>query len=314
MKKYLLISIQGTVAHISWFAIITYSLVFMGLYLTTGILSENPKDLLIVYLVSIVGSIIMGFLVPLEISLVSLCLHEKRNTKTRTGPWHALALPDHLPRVSVRAEVRITPDGKQHNALAFKRQGKRAVKRIKCVHVVITTLSLEEVEAKTDAELAVVSSEYKPVLLPMEEHYFALNSYAQGIAEWGVGAIYQTLLESPTLSVGFNDIMSAQFERVLYLLAPDVLKWVWDEIITPFLCETDFQSALSGLQKMTRATGENVLFRMAYRQLNVERAERLAERFFFPDFRTEWETVRKQTVQTFFRTGRISEWIWKRGA
>ncbi len=72
-----------------------------------------------------------------------------------------------------------------------------------------------------DEELA-RSPAHRPVKLPAEEQFFALNSYVAGIADVGIRGMFTIAREDGSLPIGFNSVMQSQILRALLRLTPAV--------------------------------------------------------------------------------------------
>ncbi len=72
-----------------------------------------------------------------------------------------------------------------------------------------------------DEELA-RSPVHRPVKIPAEDQFFALNSYVAGIAEVGIQGMFTIAREDGYLPIGFNSVMQSQILRALLRLTPTV--------------------------------------------------------------------------------------------
>jgi hypothetical protein len=111
----------------------------------------------------------------------------------------------------VKAQLRKRPQLR----IMFRTGGKEA--SVECVRLAMYPGPLGSFPL--DEELA-RSPAHRPVKLPAEEHFFALNSYVAGIAEVGIGGMFTLAWDAGSLPVGFNSVMQSQILRALLRVAP----------------------------------------------------------------------------------------------
>jgi len=131
--------------------------------------------------------------------------------------WHPLPNDPDLFAVGVEigARVRLQLRRRPQLRIVFRIGGKEA--SVECVRLAMYPGPLGSFPL--DEELA-RSPAHRPVKLPAEEHFFALNSYVAGIAEVGIGGMFTLAWEAGPLSVGFNTVMQSQILRALLRVAP----------------------------------------------------------------------------------------------
>ncbi len=143
----------------------------------------------------------------------------------------------HALGVVIGARVNITP--RVQNRIVFKRDRKEA--EVTCIHAAITSITTEEImnldlEADDTIREFARTTENEPVKLSPEEHFAALKSYVQGIAEMGIGnvtmASYASETINPqTLPFGFNSAMQTQIFRCLNTVAPSAFKSILRDLL-----------------------------------------------------------------------------------
>ncbi|OLS14186.1 MAG: hypothetical protein RBG13Loki_2197 [Promethearchaeota archaeon CR_4] len=144
--------------------------------------------------------------------------------------WHQLPNDPDLFAAGVEIGARVTPQLRRRPQLriAFKTGGKEAT--VECVRLAMYPGPLGSFPL---AEELARSPAHRPVKLPAEEHFFALNSYVAGIAEIGIGGMFALAWEAGSLPVGFNTVMQSQILRALLHVAPaaaiNLYLWVSDK-------------------------------------------------------------------------------------
>ena len=114
----------------------------------------------------------------------------------------------------------------------FKRKEIEA--EVSCVHTAVSEISLQKARELIDGNeqrFIELSKSYHQNLVTIapEDHFAALKSYVQGIAEVGLGnmmitSYYSTTLNPTTLPFGFNSHMQSQILQCLNRLAADAIK------------------------------------------------------------------------------------------
>ena len=127
---------------------------------------------------------------------------------------HWLDAPLRVAGVKMSAVVKKSYFGGINNRIVFEKGGKKSY--VPCVHTIIYTATLSELPP--DAELAQISTEMRPVKLPVEEHFFALSSYVQVIAEFG---LMWCLTHQSQVKFGFNYMLSQQILRAIRSITPE---------------------------------------------------------------------------------------------
>ncbi len=120
-----------------------------------------------------------------------------------------------------------------HNRIIFRRGNNEA--GVYCTHTVVykgtfedAITLVEEMSAEADQEVPTQKQRVGPqgfANLPPEEHFVALRSYAQSIAEMGISNLIRTAFfaDNPTTegnAFGFNSAMQSQIVEALRSIAP----------------------------------------------------------------------------------------------
>ncbi|HMF30035.1 MAG TPA: hypothetical protein VKK79_01370 [Candidatus Lokiarchaeia archaeon] len=133
--------------------------------------------------------------------------------------------------VTISARVTFSA-GNSVNNIVFKRDKSEQI--VSCVHTAVCNLPADRL-AEMMSRLEENPGEYaipveeQQVKLPPEEHFVALNSYVDGIAQTGIAnmlnaSYYSEKLNPETLPFGFNSAMQKQILTVLKQLAPDATR------------------------------------------------------------------------------------------
>lgn len=156
------------------------------------------------------------------------------NGKFRYERLFPLTQDPPLEAVGIRMLARVDFTGSQsHNRIIFRCGNNEA--GVYCTHTVVYMGSFEEAMTLVE-EMSGEGEQEKPVVrqrigpqviavLPPEEHFVALSSYAQSIAEMGISALIQTAFfaDNPTTegnAFGFNSAMQSQIIEALRSIAP----------------------------------------------------------------------------------------------
>ncbi len=133
--------------------------------------------------------------------------------------WYPLPNDPDLSAAGVEIGARVTAELRRRPQLriVFRIGDKEA--RVECLRLAmypgpLGSFPLEEELARSPA--------HRPVKLPAEEHFFALNSYVAGISEMGIRGMFTIAREDGSLPIGFNAVMQSQILRALLRLTPAV--------------------------------------------------------------------------------------------
>jgi hypothetical protein len=133
----------------------------------------------------------------------------------------------------VTISARVTfQGGNSSNNIVFKRG--KAEQIVTCVHTAVCNLPPERLAEmlktyeENPGEFAIPIEE-QSIRLPPEEHFVALKSYVDGIAQTGIAnmlnaSYYSSKLNPQTLPYGFNSAMQKQILAALKSLAPEATK------------------------------------------------------------------------------------------
>jgi len=140
----------------------------------------------------------------------------------------------HATGVEIGARVEVYPDyvnSNQHirGRVVFRRNDHDLYHNyectVDCTHVAVATLATDQLPAD-QREFAKTTEGHAEIKLDPEEHFVALRSYVQGIAEIGLENMFAAKYPDDPLSLpfGFNSLMQKQVLRCLTELCPNAAK------------------------------------------------------------------------------------------
>ncbi len=145
---------------------------------------------------------------------------------------------NNLINVKIGARVNVV-NGKPHNRIVFKKGNEEA--EVTCVHTAIRTIPAQEALNLKNGKYDLLkefarTSEGRPLNLPPEEHFVALKSYVQGIAEVGLSKMlitsyYSTDYNPQNLPFGFNSTMQSQVVACLTKVAPNAVQEIVEKML-----------------------------------------------------------------------------------
>jgi hypothetical protein len=148
---------------------------------------------------------------------------------------------------------------------------------VRCTHTVIAEYTLEELPDEKEIVLNHLTP--SSLKLPPEEHFFALNSYVQGIVKIGlqnimIASYHSEKFNPETLPFGFNAMMHRQIIRCLTELCPEQAKLIIDNMFAELndaVSEEWMESHYEFLEDMYNIGKINAKVRLAeLRQLKEE--------------------------------------------
>jgi hypothetical protein len=144
--------------------------------------------------------------------------------------WYPLANDPglHAAGVEIGARLIFVEKKPPQMRIVFRRGSTEAY--VACVHVVVYQGTLESLPP---AEQLARPPDPRPVELAPEEHFFALNSYVEGLAVVGLGVMFHAAREAGDYPIGFNTLMQQQVRDALEKVAPaamlDFCLWIMDD-------------------------------------------------------------------------------------
>ncbi|MBN1800999.1 MAG: hypothetical protein JW891_05790 [Candidatus Lokiarchaeota archaeon] len=143
-----------------------------------------------------------------------------------------------LINVEIGARINVV-NNKSHNRIVFKKGNEEV--EVTCVHTAIRTVSAQEALNLRNGGFDLLkefvqTSEGKTLNLPPEEHFVALKSYVEGIAEVGLSKMLITSYYSAdytprNLPFGFNSTMQSQIVACLTKIAPKAIKEIVEKML-----------------------------------------------------------------------------------